>query len=107
MIPHNNSDHKSLMVVLVLPSEVPPQTVKHSYRAPHNEIGAKRHHKKVNKILADGLEQMTKAQDCDPEKLFSAFSKTLAKVLEYFQRDKRQWDNMQLKELRKLLSQHH
>ncbi|KAJ1679422.1 hypothetical protein EV182_002087, partial [Spiromyces aspiralis] len=26
MIPHNNSDHKSLMVVLVLPSEAPPQT---------------------------------------------------------------------------------
>ncbi|KAJ1671697.1 hypothetical protein EV182_007496 [Spiromyces aspiralis] len=40
-IPHNNSDHKSLTVVLVLPSEAPPQTTKHSYRALHNEIGAK------------------------------------------------------------------
>ncbi|KAJ1680028.1 hypothetical protein EV182_000827 [Spiromyces aspiralis] len=41
MIPHNNSDHKSLMVVLVLPSEAPLQTMKHSYQALHNEIGAK------------------------------------------------------------------
>ncbi|KAJ1676718.1 hypothetical protein EV182_007626, partial [Spiromyces aspiralis] len=62
---------------------------------------------KVNKILANGLEWMTKVWDCDPEKLFPAFSEMLAKVLEYFQRDKRQWDNMQLKELRKLLSQYH
>ncbi|KAJ1679691.1 hypothetical protein EV182_001531 [Spiromyces aspiralis] len=72
----------------------------------HNKIGAKRHHKKVNKILADGLEWMTKAWDHNPEKLFSAFSEMLAEVLKYFQRDERQWDNMQLKELRKLLSQH-
>ncbi|KAJ1678256.1 hypothetical protein EV182_004439 [Spiromyces aspiralis] len=105
-IPHNNLDHKSLMVVLVPPSEAPPQTTKHSYRALHNEIGAKRHCKKVNKILADGLEQMTKAWDHDPEKLFPAFSGMLAEVLEYFQRDERQWDKMQLKELGKLLSQH-
>ncbi|KAJ1674296.1 hypothetical protein EV182_003568 [Spiromyces aspiralis] len=84
MIPHNNSDHKLLMVVLVLPSEVPPQTVKHSYRALHNKIGAKQHCKKVNKILANGLEWMTKAWDHDPEKLFLAFSKMLAKVLKYF-----------------------
>ncbi|KAJ1671025.1 hypothetical protein EV182_007865 [Spiromyces aspiralis] len=81
--------------------------MKHSYRALHNEIGAKQHCKKVNKILADGLEWMTKVWDCNPEKLFSAFSKMLAKVLEYFQRDERQRDNMQLKELGKLLSQHH